>query len=274
METQHFKLVAGIQTMYFLLLSANSWPGPKLPEHNGNPLIHDILTTLGLLEPDQDTNFDFHDHRSEDLQHQSVTDEASAAGSPDTFQTSEVPSSGELPMSREVPSQREIQPSREIQRPREIRPSMEMQSSMDASESKEDQTDYSSTSPQHSEFAQTSSETLDPKPDGYWNLQPLPTDFQLKPPPKMAGMLQSTSPPFSNIEAMSWDTIDHLVPWGYDGTQSLQQTSCPDAAGLQSVALGNELDMDTGNFLGPTAFLSGTDLAGIGGSAPDCNLLY
>ncbi|KAH0009517.1 hypothetical protein KCU78_g10692, partial [Aureobasidium melanogenum] len=50
LETQQFKLVAGLQTMYFLLLATNSWPGKKLPERKGNPLVHDLLDRLGLLE--------------------------------------------------------------------------------------------------------------------------------------------------------------------------------------------------------------------------------
>ncbi|KAG9666742.1 hypothetical protein KCU99_g8410, partial [Aureobasidium melanogenum] len=36
--------------MYHRLLAANAWPGPRLMEHDGNPLLHDVLVVLGLLE--------------------------------------------------------------------------------------------------------------------------------------------------------------------------------------------------------------------------------
>ncbi|KAG9797217.1 hypothetical protein KCU80_g596, partial [Aureobasidium melanogenum] len=54
LEMQQFKLVAGLQTMYFMLLTANSWPGSRLPESKGNPLVHDILDRLGILDPEND----------------------------------------------------------------------------------------------------------------------------------------------------------------------------------------------------------------------------
>ncbi|KEQ68160.1 hypothetical protein M436DRAFT_59040, partial [Aureobasidium namibiae CBS 147.97] len=58
LEMQQFKLVAGLQTMYFMLLAANSWPGPQLAKREGNPLTHDILESLGLLESDQDEDLE------------------------------------------------------------------------------------------------------------------------------------------------------------------------------------------------------------------------
>ncbi|KAG9593071.1 hypothetical protein KCU77_g3517, partial [Aureobasidium melanogenum] len=36
--------------MYHRLLAANAWPGPRLMEHDGNPLLHDVLVALDLLE--------------------------------------------------------------------------------------------------------------------------------------------------------------------------------------------------------------------------------
>jgi hypothetical protein len=78
---QQFKLVAGLQTMYTMLLAANSWPGSQLTEHKGNPLVHDILDRLGLLEheKDQELDLDMEDHDSD---HQSNSDEASTIESP------------------------------------------------------------------------------------------------------------------------------------------------------------------------------------------------
>jgi hypothetical protein len=78
---QQFKLVAGLQTMYTMLLAANSWPGSQLTEYKGNPLVHDILDRLGLLEyeKDQELDLDMEDHDSD---HQSNSDEASTTESP------------------------------------------------------------------------------------------------------------------------------------------------------------------------------------------------
>ncbi|CAC9895054.1 unnamed protein product [Aureobasidium pullulans] len=70
---QQFKLAAGLQTMYLMLLAAKAWPGTQLPEHKGNPLVHDVLDRLGLLEhkDDQDIDFDSHDHETH-TQHSSA----------------------------------------------------------------------------------------------------------------------------------------------------------------------------------------------------------
>ncbi|KAG9964147.1 hypothetical protein KCU61_g3045, partial [Aureobasidium melanogenum] len=50
LEAQQQKLEAAVHTMYYRLLAANAWPGPRLMEHDGNPLLHDVLVVLGLLE--------------------------------------------------------------------------------------------------------------------------------------------------------------------------------------------------------------------------------
>lgn len=54
LEQQQSQLVAGLQETYRRLWDAQLWPGSKLTEHNGNPLTHDILAGLDLLELKQD----------------------------------------------------------------------------------------------------------------------------------------------------------------------------------------------------------------------------
>lgn len=54
LEQQQSQLVAGLQETYRRLVTAQAWPGAPLAEHSGNPLTHDILARLDLLEPKQD----------------------------------------------------------------------------------------------------------------------------------------------------------------------------------------------------------------------------
>jgi len=54
LEQQQSQLVSGLQETYRRLVVAQVWPGSRLLEHNGNPLTHDILARLELLEPKLD----------------------------------------------------------------------------------------------------------------------------------------------------------------------------------------------------------------------------
>ncbi|KAH0338783.1 hypothetical protein KCU81_g7519, partial [Aureobasidium melanogenum] len=90
LELQQFKLVAGLQTMYFMLLAANAWPGTRLPESQGNPFIHDILNRLGLLDPESDRSMEMELGIDGDIsdEQRTDTDEASISGSPESSQQS------------------------------------------------------------------------------------------------------------------------------------------------------------------------------------------
>lgn len=54
LEQQQGQLVSGLQEMYHRLLAVQSWPGAALAETNGQPLTHDILAALNLLEMKHD----------------------------------------------------------------------------------------------------------------------------------------------------------------------------------------------------------------------------
>ena len=76
LEMQQFKLAAGLQTMCFMLLAAKAWPGTQLPEHKGNPLVHDVLDGLGLLEHKDGQDIDFgSDERKIDTQYSSAEED-------------------------------------------------------------------------------------------------------------------------------------------------------------------------------------------------------
>lgn len=50
LEQQQERLVSALQEMYHRSRKGEPWPGMKLAEINGQPLTHDILAGLGLLE--------------------------------------------------------------------------------------------------------------------------------------------------------------------------------------------------------------------------------
>jgi hypothetical protein len=54
LEQQQAQLVAGLQETYRRLVDGNLWPGQPLSEASGQPLTHDILARLELLEPKED----------------------------------------------------------------------------------------------------------------------------------------------------------------------------------------------------------------------------
>lgn len=54
LEQQQAQLVQGLQEMYHRMLAAQQWQGPALSEATGQPLTHDILSAMGLLEKKHD----------------------------------------------------------------------------------------------------------------------------------------------------------------------------------------------------------------------------
>lgn len=58
LEQQQTQLVAGLQEAYRLLAASGQWPGKPLEEHEGHPLIHDMLTALDIIHPKVDATED------------------------------------------------------------------------------------------------------------------------------------------------------------------------------------------------------------------------
>lgn len=54
LEQQQTQLVSGLKEMYHRLQKASAWDGPTLDETSGQPLTHDILSALNLLESKHD----------------------------------------------------------------------------------------------------------------------------------------------------------------------------------------------------------------------------
>ncbi|CAD0088200.1 unnamed protein product [Aureobasidium mustum] len=79
LEAQQHKLEVAVHTMYYRLIAANAWPGPRLMERDGNPLLHEILAVLGLLESSNDDRAQTSVAKPENEEHQN--DSPSAEGS-------------------------------------------------------------------------------------------------------------------------------------------------------------------------------------------------
>lgn len=54
LEQQQTQLVSGLKEMYHRLQKVSAWEGPSLDESSGQPLTHDILSALNLLESKHD----------------------------------------------------------------------------------------------------------------------------------------------------------------------------------------------------------------------------
>lgn len=54
LEQQQSQLVSGLKEMYHRLQKVSAWEGPSLDESSGQPLTHDILSALNLLETKHD----------------------------------------------------------------------------------------------------------------------------------------------------------------------------------------------------------------------------
>jgi hypothetical protein len=199
LEMQQFKLVAGLQTMYTMLLTANSWPGSPLEEHKGNPLVHDILDRLGLLEyeNDQELDLDMNDHDSD---HQSNSDEASTIESAHVSQLE----------TEESPKSRYIHSS--------------------ASPLCTDYQQHLFSKPDELELGLSLSVDS-------WHLQPtqsqycplpstqtqLPAEVLLKPHARTITSLSSPPPIAQSVEGMTWNPVDYSTTWWYGDPEIIQE---------------------------------------------------
>jgi hypothetical protein len=198
LEMQQFKLVAGLQTMYTMLLAADLWPGSRLAEQQGNPLVHDILDHLGLLDHDGNRDMEMElDMDKHDSNHEPSSDEASTVDS-----------------------------SQESQRGIEKSPNLHSQ---------EHYTSPSRLDPQQQLFLEA--DNPDPDVDT-WNLRPrrshinhfspLPvqrqTDFMLESPLSVAPWFPGTSSTAQSVETTDRTALDSSTTWWQDASQSLQTT--------------------------------------------------
>lgn len=193
---QQYKLVAGLHTMYFMLLATNSWPGEKLPECKGNPLVHDILNRLGLLETGkkQQVLMDLDEDEDESDTSHNDASPASTTGSPE-------------------------RPPHDLHIPTEPRPG-DLSASPQRSTSQQQLCSDGSSNRLNAQPLQCR-----PYPLSSFAL-PLPTDFALKPPPKMTLSFPDNSPPAQNVgTTTSWSGIDCSEAWWQRSPQTTRHVS-------------------------------------------------
>jgi hypothetical protein len=193
---QQFKLVAGLQTMYFMLLAADSWPGAQLIEREGNPPVHDILDRLGLLKFEHDDGVEL-DVDSDNSDRLSSVKEI--AGSPQRLQheTESPPNS----CSRDTPAS-----------PQRVNLQQHISSQVRDSNPRVDS---------------LNSQTMQSRSNLHQSLE-LPAEFTLKPPARMTAALPSTNPPDQILQATDWSAIDCMSPWWQDVPGPLQEPSYSD----------------------------------------------
>lgn len=206
---QQFKLVAGLQTMYFMLLAANSWPGSRLPESKGNPFVHDILARLGILDPKNDRGIEMEIGEMSDGQ-QTDSDQVSTAGSPEPFPLQQgfeplpEPCSGQSSASSDCTT---FQP----------------QLLSSASDTR------ITTHPWQPQPVQSQPQSVQSQPQPSFP-QPLPMDFGFRP---------------QNVEATTWDAFDYPEPWwqqNFHTLQAIPSTSVGSVPGTLDVDTAAETD--------------------------------
>lgn len=202
--------------MYTMLLAANSWPGPQLAEHKGNPLVHEILERLGLLEHEKDIDFEL-EAGEYDHDHQPSSDEALTVDSPHV-------------------SQRGTEQSPEPQSPEPSAcPSRLAHRECPFTEA-DDTINFNAwhTRPMHSHFDQFA-----------FLPSQLPPEFSLEPPPRMVQSLSSTSQSTHSVDATDWTAVDCTSAWWQDVSRTVQARSCSSVGSIPALfathmAVGND----------------------------------
>ncbi|THY30761.1 hypothetical protein D6D01_03099 [Aureobasidium pullulans] len=225
LEGQHFKLVAGLQRMYTMLLAAGAWPGPPLVKHRGNPLVHDMLTTLGFMERDEcsDNDFNFDLVESDEPKAQSDADTTSVLGSTDH-------SNSEAQSLRDLVSLTSISLAEETSEnhPQEICTVTEEPSPIQGQ-----QVEEHPIPPAQLDHLESPIDTTC-QSDGSWLPQLLPPDFVLRPSKRMIDVLSRAKCSQSSIEAMDWYPVDDSASWWYGNITATQQGAYPGVA-LESI---------------------------------------
>jgi hypothetical protein len=196
LEMQQFKLVAGLQTMYTMLLAANSWPGPQLTEHKGNPLAHDILDRLGLLEHEKTriSDLELCGYSSD---HQSTSDVASTIDSP-------YHSTREMEQSQKPRPVDSASPPRTTLQQQHLRPQI------------------NDLGPNVDTWRPQSTQChLFPAPS---IPSPLPTGSNPEPYPRTTIPLSSTIRITPSVEATNWSAMDYSAAWWYGDFPTTHET--------------------------------------------------
>lgn len=186
LEQQQSQLVAGLQETYRRLVTAQAWPGSPLTEHNGNPLTHDILARLDLLEFKEDgsSEMEFFEEDCQKLQERLVSDGAPFVGRRGSF------------------SSESDHGDHEHSRPQQPTRNDSLRSSL------------------HGSPALSHPQQEQPVFSESWNFQASPSPITLTPPPKMKQAAQRASTRPSLLSHVPLNT-DCIAPWHQPGPTTL-----------------------------------------------------
>jgi hypothetical protein len=208
--------------MYTMLLAADSWPGSRMAEQKGNPLVHDILDRLGLLDHDETRDMKMElDMDKYDSDHEPSSDEAS------TFDSSQESQRGTESSPKSHPQELSASP-----------PPLD---------------------PQQQFFLKAGNP--DPELD-LWNLQPrrshlnhfsslpiqLQTEFMLESPPSVTPLFPGTSSTAQSVEATDWTAVDYPAICWQGASQTLQARPFPSNSPMPALpappmAAGNPMNI-------------------------------
>ncbi|CAD0108451.1 unnamed protein product [Aureobasidium uvarum] len=217
LEAQQHKLETAVHTMYYRLLAANAWPGPKLIEHGGNPLVHDVLAVLGLLETTQEDR-SRHSYNQPEL------------GSPGGDESvAESPEQQYQERRNSLPSQpHSVHHSRNESNhslplvPEEARWFGGIPELLSRSATGE----HSLTAPRRLDFvppADSLSRSNMPAGSTQQQAQSLPSSFGQQQLLQAAGSSQNAVQPSTNLEAMNWELFDKSTAWWYGDEEDTGQ---------------------------------------------------
>lgn len=243
MEAQQHKLEAAVHTMYYRLLAANAWPGPRLTERDGNPLIHDVLAVLGLLESvdDQKKRLEREQPELEDPQHGSPSGDGSIIESPEEQYQGRRNSAPTQSQGAYHPRNQSNQSLPLV--PEEARWFGDLPGLL----SRTVASAQSLTAPRRMDFktlpaASSSSKSRTPTANNQQQSQSLPASF-VQQQAFMTGQSSQSAAHLSGFEAINWDLFDKSTAWWYGEPDDPGEQQIPMAATSSGIQEGPcELD--------------------------------
>ncbi|KAH0282180.1 hypothetical protein KCU62_g9904, partial [Aureobasidium sp. EXF-3399] len=242
LEIRQQKLEAAVHTMYYKLLAADAWPGPKLMEHGGKPLIHNILAVLDLsgLVNENWARHDYERPVSEKLEYGVPCDNESIVESPEQ-QYQERPKS--LPTQLQRGSHSRDQPNQSLP---QVQEEAYWSGDIPQLSSRSATGEHSLTAPRrlhHVPAASSSDESHVSTAISQQHSQSLPSSSVQHLPLENAGSLPGAALLSMSTQAMDWGLSEKSTEWWYgESEDTVQQKGSVTTEGLGNLEGPCELD--------------------------------